>query len=461
MWNHTDEPCSNYFEVGLNGANRFADPNDYLLKRTPQIVALNNTWLLSDNSVLALRFGWTQFVDNSTMTIDFDPVDARLLADSSSARWPDRRAEVPARRADRVSQSTATADVRRDQPVVPHLQVDGANASFSKFVGTHTFKMGADYRQDWRLPAEPGQRERCFKFDKEFTSSTGLNQNSTTEGDAFASFLLGYPTADRARQSTMTLTTPLDIYANYYGGYWQDDWRLNSRSRSTTACASSTRTASARSTTTSRSASIPKATSALSSVIIPATVDPSGGTPARTVAGGLMYAGVDGNNTHQGNPPGVKWSPRVGAVYSLNTKTVLRGGYGLYWAPWNYPVPSSATSNYGQIGFTQNTVSPQTSGTPTVTLTNPFPNGLVAPRGNALGALSGVGTTISYVDQNRTAPRVQQYSADLQRELPARWPSPSATSARAAITCRSAARSTPWSTSTSSTRSTWRSARRC
>ena len=91
-----------------------------------------------------------------------------------------------------------------------------------------------------------------------------------------------------------------------------------------------------------------------------------------------MYAGVNGNKTEQGNPPKAKWSPRVGAVYSLDSKTVLRGGYGLYWAPWNYPVPSNATSNYGQIGFTNNTVSPQTAGTPTVSLTNPFPNGLVA-----------------------------------------------------------------------------------
>ena len=42
----------------------------------------------------------------------------------------------------------------------------------------------------------PGSASGCFNFDKEFTSSTGLNQNSTTEGDAFASFLLGYPTAN-------------------------------------------------------------------------------------------------------------------------------------------------------------------------------------------------------------------------------------------------------------------------
>ena len=53
-----------------------------------------------------------------------------------------------------------------------------------------------------------------------------------------------------------------------------------------------------------------------------------------------------------------------------------------------------------------------------MTLTNPFPNGVLPPSGNTLGALAGVNTNIAFVDQNRTAPRVQQYSVDLQRELP-------------------------------------------
>jgi len=162
----------------------------------------------------------------------------------------------------------------------------------------------------------------------------------------------------------------------------------------------------------------PGATSALSAVTIPA--DPVAGTSARTIAGGLMFAGIDGNETSQGNPPAMKWSPRVGAVYSLTPTMVLRAGYGIYWAPWNYPAPSSTSSNYGQLGYTQNTVVPQTAVTPTISLTNPFPNGLVQPLGNSLGALTGVGTSISYVDQNRTAPRVQQYSVDLQKELGAR-----------------------------------------
>src|SRR4029078_12746720 len=73
LYNRTNEPCSNFYYIGLNDSNRFADPLDYLLKRRPQILAINNTWIPSDNSVLALRFGLTRFVDNSTTTLDFDP----------------------------------------------------------------------------------------------------------------------------------------------------------------------------------------------------------------------------------------------------------------------------------------------------------------------------------------------------------------------------------------------------
>jgi hypothetical protein len=51
-------------------------------------------------------------------------------------------------------------------------------------------------------------------------------------------------------------------------------------------------------------------------------------------------------------------------------------------------------------------------------MTNPFPNGLVQPSGSSLGLLTGVGGDVYFVDPNKGAPRVQQYSADLQRELP-------------------------------------------
>jgi hypothetical protein len=72
LYNRTDEPCANYI-AGQTDPNRFIDTADYVLKRRPQIVAINNTWVLSDSSVAALRFGWMRFPDNPSLSIDFDP----------------------------------------------------------------------------------------------------------------------------------------------------------------------------------------------------------------------------------------------------------------------------------------------------------------------------------------------------------------------------------------------------
>src|SRR5439155_718716 len=68
LYNAPDEPCAIYFGTAdQTGPNRFADPLDYLLIRRPKVVALNNTWVLSDSSVMALRFGMTRFPDNNTL----------------------------------------------------------------------------------------------------------------------------------------------------------------------------------------------------------------------------------------------------------------------------------------------------------------------------------------------------------------------------------------------------------
>jgi hypothetical protein len=203
-----------------------------------------------------------------------------------------------------------------------------------------------------------------FNFDKEFTSSSGTNNASATEGNGFASFLLGYPSGDSARQSTMPLTTPLDVYVHYFGAYLQDDWRVSAKVSLNYGVRIEHEDGIREMNDAITVGFDPSATNALSAITIPGNVDPTGGTAERTVTGGLMYAGVNGNPDYQGAPPAVKWSPRIGLVYAIDAKTVWRGGYGLYWAPWTYPF----TNNYGQVGFTNNTVSPQTTIQPTVTL---------------------------------------------------------------------------------------------
>jgi hypothetical protein len=415
LYNATDEPCANYFGTAdQTDPNRFADPLDYLLIRRPKVLALNNTWVLNDSSVMALRFGMTRFPDNNTLSLNFDPstlgFSQTFLNQITTQKFPLVRI--------RNGYDNEGRTLGAIEPTQINWKSLSANGAYSKFVGTHTFKAGADFRKVGVDTFIPGNPAGSFDFDRDTTSSDGLTTSGAANGNAFASFLLGFPSGNPSRQSQISLSTPLNIFTYYYGGYLQDDWRVSQKLTVNYGLRIEHEDGMHEVNNNFSVGFDQSATNALSSVTIPASVDPSGGTPARTVKGGLMYAGVDGNGTTQGNPPKVKWSPRVGAVYSLDNKTVIRGGYGLYWAPWNYPTPSTSTSNYGQVGYSQNTILQNTAPVPTISLTNPFPNGLVQPFGNSLGTLTGVGTNIAYIDQNGSAPRVQQYSIDLQRELP-------------------------------------------
>jgi len=412
LYNHTDEPCANYFgSADQNDPNRFADPGDYILKRRPQILALNNTWVVNDSSVLALRFGKTVFPDNNTLSADFDPA---TLGFSQNYLGQIQLQKFPYVRIRGYDQGTNTRTFGAINPTKIDWKSTSANGSFSKFFGTHTMKLGADFRNIALDTFIPGQGAGSFDFDKDFTSSNG-GTSSTTDGNAFASFLLGYPSSLATRPSQLTATTPLNVFTNYYGGYIQDDWRVKPNLTLNYGLRIEHEPGLREANNNFTVGFDPAITSALSSITIPA--DPVAGTPARQVTGGLMYAGVNGNKVTQGNPPNVKWSPRVGAVYSMNANTVVRGGYGLYWAPFNYPIPDTTTNNYGQVGFTNNTIVAQSLSNP-VALDNPFPNGIQLPSGSSRGALTNLDSNIGYVDQNRTAPRVHQYSVDVQRELP-------------------------------------------
>ncbi|MEO7270700.1 MAG: TonB-dependent receptor, partial [Vicinamibacterales bacterium] len=409
LYNRTDEPDANYFGTAdQTEPNRFADPNDYILVRRPKILAVNSNWVLDSTSLLSMRFGMTRFPDNNTLSAEFDPAtlgfSPTYVNQITLAKFPG----VRIRGYDQFASQTMGAI----NPTQVNWKSTSANAVYSKTAGTHLFKFGGDMRAVGVDSYIPGSGAGFFDFDKDMTSSTG-GTGSTTDGNAMAAFLLGYPSI--VRTSQISVSTPLNLYTRYYGGYAQDDWRITQKLTLNYGLRleheDGLREAEDRFTVGFDRTM----TSALSAVAVPA--DSLAGLPVRTLAGGLMYAGVNGNPTSQGDAPALKWSPRVGAVYAFTDKTVLRGGYGLYWAPFNYAGPSTGTSNYGQVGYTQNTILSQSRTAP-VSLTNPFPNGVASPTGNSLGALTNLDSNISFVDQTRSAPRVQQYSVDVQRQLP-------------------------------------------
>ena len=142
----------------------------------------------------------------------------------------------------------------------------------------------------------PGSGAGFFDFDKDMTSSNG-GTGSTTDGNAMAAFLLGYPST--VRTSQISVSTPLNLYTRYYGGYAQDDWRISQKLTLNYGLRLEHEDGLREEENRFTVGFDPTMTSALSAMAVPA--DSLAGNAARTVAGGLMYAGVDGNPTSQGN----------------------------------------------------------------------------------------------------------------------------------------------------------------
>jgi hypothetical protein len=377
------EASANY-----NPVNKFVG-GTYQLDRVIKTFVVNNTYVLNSSTVLTLRGGYNNFDDNYNLP---EPFDAKELFQNAPFLN-----EVPDTNRFPTTSITGYKGSGWTSRQTNAFYQYGTNGSLSKLAGSHSFKFGGDYRRIGVKSMNYGASTGSFTFTGAFS------------GNALADLLLGYP-----KEGNVPLNTPLDGFVDYTAGYAQDDWRVNDRFTLNYGIRLERETGIKEKNNNITVDFDQDAVSPLNDRVN--LVDPVTGQ-RRTIMGGLIFAGQNGAPTEQGNQPAVKVAPRVGAVYSLNEKTVLRGGWGLYYAPWVYSAPG--TNSWGQLGFSSTTEVPQSTGSvPTVSLSNPFPAGLVQPSGSSLGLLTGTGATVRFVDPNKGAPRVQQWSADLQRELP-------------------------------------------
>ena len=385
---HTKEPASAFF--GDFGSNP-ADGGASLLYRTVDFLSLNNIFIPDSSTVLTVRYGRNRFYDDGNNYPEFDASTLGLPASYANALTFNTFPSIS------ISgyQGFGHGGPSRNEYIS-----QTANATLSRFVGHHTLKAGVDYRRVAANVMAYGSSAGSYSFTQAYTQGPNPNTASTTAGDAFGAFLLGYPAS-----GSITVATPGHYFTDYYAGYVQDDYRVTSaltlnyglryeyeaglQERDNHFTVGFDRTAS-----------------------FPAQV------AGLTLTGGLMYAGVNGNPTHQGQPlNGV--APRGGFAWALSNTAVVRGGYGFFWAPTQYTGTGEAA--IGSRGYTAaTTFLSSTDGglTPAGSLSNPFPLGTTPPQGNSLGLATGGGSVIDFIDQNSKPGYVQQYSLDLQRELP-------------------------------------------
>jgi hypothetical protein len=395
--NVTSRSNENFWEPGT-GTTRFADPRDGRLDRALALLVAGATVTPTEHSVVTIRVGTSRLRDDDNLTVEFDPTrlgfSAALTGAMQIAKFP--RGSV--------------ADFEGFGAVDPARRLwtsRSLGTSLAWLHGRQTVKVGAEFRalgidaQSWLGTA--GE----FRFDRFFTSQDPLANGTATSGNAFASLLLGYPSGDANQRSSLTRSSPLRAGIYYAGTYMQDEIRLGSRLTLTSGVR------------LEHESGLTEAQDRFAVAFDPVRLLPGPLSTLtihdRPVRGGLAFAGQEGAPRHQGAPPALKFAPRLGLAYRLSPLAVLRAGYGVYWAPWNYQPPEG--TNYGQEGFVARTFINQGAMIPTVTLDQPFPAGIRDPLGAVRGALTGIGQQIEFVDQHRRAPWVQQYSADIERQV--------------------------------------------
>ena len=270
-------------------------------------------------------------------------------------------------------------------------------ANLTKVYGAHTFKMGGNWGSN-RWTQRAGPSGSTFNFSSSFTQGPNPTVSSSAAGLGFASFLLG--TGDSG--SISNVVPGQFIIYHYYGGYFQDDWKLT-----------------------------PKLTLNLGlryDFNAPWSerhnrINSWNGTSAVQIGGlnlrgGLEFPGVNGLPTGQFQNDRTNFAPRFGFAYSPDTKTVVRGGFGIFYGPINGAAfTSNSTPNTAFAASTQWT-STVDGVTPSSYLSNPFPNGLQQAPGSTQGLLTLLGQSINTMDRGRLTPYSEQWNFGIQRTLP-------------------------------------------
>jgi hypothetical protein len=150
--------------------------------------------------------------------------------------------------------------------------------------------------------------------------------------------------------------------------------------------------------------------------------DPLTGNPVtRALLGGEVFA-----NPHDRTNYVTDWKdvqPRFGFAYQFTPKTVVRGGYGIYYGQSRSG--ASGVVPYGGQGFDEYTSAITTyhndGATPYLHLSNPFPNGLNQPAGSSLGLLNDVGYGANgplKISAANLTPYEESWTFGIERQVP-------------------------------------------
>jgi Carboxypeptidase regulatory-like domain/TonB dependent receptor len=413
--------------------------------RTNDGASLDYTSTLSNTMVLDVRTNLSRFVQERRPGANFDPATLGFSAAALSVmNGYDYLPRFDIRTFDQVRPIRSTLGATRsdyNEGLLRPFYTFSLQPSITQTHGNHTMRYGYDYRVLRENFSTNGYQGGRYFFDGTFTSvdlttttnsnnQTNANRNRNVYGRDVAAFLLGIPTASTSQSIIDTTGINYSAQSQYHGFYFADDWRVTPKLTLNLGLRYELEMG-----LTERfnrfirgfDATTPSPIQAQAQAAYTAAynANPSNFllTPDQfRVTGGVQFA--DENNRSLWNADRSNWQPRIGAAYQLNDKTVFRGGFGIFMAPYRI-VPDDLR----QTGFNAQTPFVPTNDqgrTFVATLNNPFPSGVQSAFGSTRGLLTSVGSDLAASDAglvpaNRKNAKFSRIIIGVQRELPGQF----------------------------------------
>jgi hypothetical protein len=380
-----------------------ATPNgDGLSDQGRRNLSIDNTIGLSPVLILNFRYGFGRFKrDRNPHGAGFDlaslgfPKEMVTAAGGNLIQFPNFAVDGVTG----LGQPTFTALYQKEM-------VHSFTASLSRLYARHTVKIGGEYRKPMVNFAQYDSPSGNFSASAQITRRD-TSDFSETQGFGLATFLLGNA------GGYMSHSPAGAIASSYFAGYIQDDWKVTSRLTLNVGLR--------------YEFDMPR-TDRYDRLAFFKMDEPSplaGKVPASAcLACGALRGAMhftDADNRRQTPADRNNVGPRFGFAYNAGRKFVVRGAYGIAYAP--SPLQAAGISGgAGIVGFDSNSssqVSLDSNVTMWSTLSNPFRSGYNFPYGKLYGAATDMGDAVSHTlfDAWRS-PFIQQWNFNVQRELP-------------------------------------------
>ncbi len=262
--------------------------------------------------------------------------------------------------------------------------------------GRHSLKFGADWRVLDFNEGQNSQASGTFNFNRMFTQGPNPVVASATAGYGVASFLLG----DASSGSVMAIN-PISTQGLYYALFVQDDWKVTDKLTLNLGLRWDVNIGDREKYNRI----------AYFNPTAPSSLAQAAGLPNLT--GDLTWIGK-GNPSDQTATDWKDLGPRFGLAYSITPKTVLRGGYGIFYIP-----KIIQANGDGAVEAVRTTpmVATIDNLTPATSISNPFPQGILPPL-NDRDPNANVGASIGAPTHAFRNGYMQSWSFGVQRELP-------------------------------------------